>query len=73
MELKFDYVITLFILPVNEWFCNATTINLNEVDPLYQKKVWKYQHHAENYMESLAQVIALYRLQLKKKAAISSI
>ena len=73
MELKFEYVITLFILPVNEWFCNAMTINLNKVDPLYQKKVWKHQHHAVNYMESLAQVIALYRLQLKKKAATSSI
>lgn len=33
----------------------------------------KYQHHVENYIENLAQDITPYGLQLKKKAAISSI
>ena len=71
MGLKFYYVITLYILSVNEWFGNAITMHLNKVDLLYQR-VLKIQHHAENYMERLAQDITPYGLQLKKKAAISS-
>ena len=71
MGLKFYYVITLYILLVNEWFGNAITMHLNKVDLLYQR-VLKNQHHAENYMESLAQDITSYGLQFKKKAVISS-
>ena len=51
---------------------NAITIYLNKLDILYQKAL-KYQHHAENYKESLALDITPVGLQLKKKAAISAI
>ena len=47
-------------------------MHFNEVDLLYQA-VLKYQHHDENYMESLAEDVLSNGLQLKKKVAISSI
>ena len=72
MGLKFYHVITLCILSVNGWIFNAITMHFNEIDLLYQKAL-KYQHHAENYKESLAYDITPFGLQLKKKAAISAI
>ena len=72
MLLMFYYVINLCILLVNEWFGNTITMYLNEVNLLYQR-VLKHQHHVENYIENLAQDITSYVLQLKKKAAISTI
>ena len=60
------------VLLVNGWMFNAITIYLNKLDILYQKAL-KYQHHAENYKESLALDITPVGLQLKKKAAISAI
>ena len=65
-------MITLCILLVNGWIFNTTTMHFNEIDLLYQKAL-KYQHHAENYKESLAQDITPFGLQLKKKAVISAI
>ena len=72
MLLMFYYVINLCILLVNEWFGNTITMYLNEVNLLYQG-VLKHQHHVENYIDNLAQDITSYVLQLKKKAAISTI
>ena len=72
MGLKFYHVITLRILSVNGWIFNAMTMHFNEIDLLYQKTL-KYQHHAENYKERLAQDITPFGLQLKEKAAISAI
>ena len=51
---------------------NAITMYLNKLDILYQKAL-KYQHHAENYKESLELDITPFGWQLKKKAAISAI
>ena len=51
---------------------SAIRMHFNEVDLLYQA-VLKYQHHDENYMESLAEDITSNGLQLKKKVAFSSI
>ena len=44
----------------------------NEIDLFYEKAL-KYQHHAENYKESLAQDITSFGLQSKKKTAIGAI
>ena len=44
----------------------------NEIDLFYEKAL-KYQHHTENYKESLAQDITPFGLQSKKKTAIGAI
>ena len=71
-RLWFYQVITLCILLVNGWIFNVITMHFNKIGLLCQKPL-KYQHHAENYKESLVQDITPFRLQLKKKAAISAI
>ena len=44
----------------------------NEVDLLYQHML-KYDHHAENYQQSILQDITHFGLRVKKKAAINPI
>ena len=64
--------IFIYMLSVNGWIFNVITMHFNEIDLLYQQAL-KYQHHAENYQESLAQDITPFGQQLKKKPAITVI
>ena len=61
-------MITLCILSVNGWIFNTKIIHFNKIEIAL-----KYQRHAKNYKESLAQDITPFCLQLRKKAAINAI